>query len=119
MKAKLPLVVLSLVTILPSAIWAQNNTPVAAQTAQMQNAGKNCLDGAKTSVLAAALVTGIGCVADMFVSGGALCATYLAVTGAKVATVATVGCVVGALSGSPASAASSGAAAAPSILAAQ
>ena len=85
----------------------------SAQPQPAPTAGAKCALGAKKAVLATALVTGIGCAIDLFVTGGAMCTTYLSTALANAPTAAAAGCTLGALgSGDGASA---GIASAPHI----
>lgn len=96
---------LLLVAMLPSAIHAQNSlspTGSREQTIPPQTdkplpatPGEKCLQGGKNALYAAAILTGVGCAVDLFISGGVLClTTYIPTAVTNAATAAAAGCAV-------------------------
>lgn len=79
------------------------------------SAGDKCVKGAGNALKATAIATGIGCVIDLFVSGGALCTLYLTTALANAPTAAAAGCVVGAIA-TPAAGTAVGSVTAPHVV---
>lgn len=106
----------SFIFLFPLLAFAQQQTqlpqhPVPARPL-VSSAGEKCLQGGKNALLAAAILTGIGCAFDLFMSGGALCVTtYIPTAVANAPTAAAAGCAVGSID-SPSAGASAGVSAA-------